>query len=136
VRLFARLEFDWLMKFRINQRHVQRVFQAVAWLLAVAIVMLSLGPPSTRPVTGAGHNLEHLLIFAAMGVAFCFGYPRRFLLLPIALLAFTAAIELAQMMVPGRHARLNDFLTDAAAVCVGIGVSFVLVKLTAVTSKG
>ena len=124
-----------MAKFGSNWHYLQRFFQVVAWLLILAIVMLSLGPPSTRLVTGVGHNFEHLLIFVATGAAFGLGYPRRFLLLPIALLAFTAAIEVAQMMVPGRHARLSDFLTDAAASCVGIGFSFVVVKLMAAVAK-
>ena len=124
-----------MIKLGIVCHYLQRFSRVVAWLLVLAIVMLSLGPPSTRPVTGAGHNLEHLLIFVAMGAAFGLGYPRRFLLLTVALLAFTGAIEVAQMMVPGRHARLSDFLTDATATCVGIGISFVLVKLTAAMSK-
>ena len=124
-----------MVKFGIHRRHIQVFFRLVAWLLVIAILILSLGPASTRPVTGAGHNLEHLLIFVATGAAFGLGYPRRFLLLP-ALLAFTGAIEVAQMMVPGRHARLSDFLTDAAASCVGIGLSLVLVKLTAAVTKG
>ena len=137
MHLFALYEFDWsvMTKFGVNWPHLQRFFQVVGWLLTLAIVMLSLGPPSTRPVTGAGHNLEHLFIFVATGAAFGLGYPRRFLLLPVALLAFTGAVEVAQMMVPGRHARLSDFLTDAAASCVGIGLSFVLVKLTAAVAK-
>ena len=125
-----------MVKFGIHRRHIQVFFRLVAWLLVIAILILSLGPPSTRPVTGAGHNLEHLLIFVATGAAFGLGYPRRFLLLPVALLAFTGAIEVAQMMVPGRHARLSDFLTDAAASCAGIGLSLVLVKLTAAVTKG
>ena len=124
-----------MIKLGIVCQYLQRFSQIVAWLLIVAILMLSLGPPSTRPVTGAGNNLEHLLIFVAMGAAFGLGYPRRFLLLPVALLAFTGAIEVAQMMVPGRHARMSDFLTDAAATCVGIGLSFVVVKLTAIVAK-
>jgi VanZ family protein len=119
----------------INCDYMQRFFQIVAWLLVLAIVVLSLGPPSVRPVTAAGHNFEHLLIFLATGGAFGLGYPRRFLLLPIGLLAFAAAIELAQMLVAGRHARLSDFLTDAAAAWVGIGLSFLLVKSTAITNK-
>jgi len=115
---------------------MQRLFQVAAWLLALAIVVLSLGPSSTRLVTGAGHNLEHLLIFLATGMAFGFGYPRRFWLLPIALLAFAAAIEIAQIWAPGRHARLSDFLTDGTASCLGVGLSYLVVKLGAAKIRG
>ena len=124
------------MKFHISSPQLQRLFRVVAWLLAMAIILLSIGPASTRPVTGAGHNLEHLLIFLAMGGAFGLGYPRRFTLLPIAMLAFSAAIEIVQVLVPGRHARVSDFLTDAAASCVGVAISFLVVKLTTAITKG
>ena len=117
-------------------RKAQKLFQVAAWLLALAIIMLSLGPPSTRPVTGAGHGLEHLLMFLATGVAFALGYPRRFWLLAVALLAFVAAIEIAQIWVPGRHARLGDFLIDATASCFGVGLSYLMVKSRAVTMQG
>jgi VanZ family protein len=115
---------------------IQRISQIAAWLLALAIVVLSLGPPSTRPVTGAPHNVEHLLIFLATGVAFGLGYPRRFSFLAMALPIFAAVIELAQIFVPGRHARLSDFLVDAAALCLGVGLSYLLVKLKAATIRG
>jgi VanZ family protein len=114
---------------------MQRLLQAAAWLLALAIIVLSLSPPSARPATGAGHNLEHLLIFLATGMAFALGYPRRFRLLPIALLAFAAAIEIAQIGVPGRHARLSDFLVDVTALYLGLGLSYLLVKLKAATTQ-
>ena len=115
---------------------VQSVSQVTAWLLALAIIALSLGPPSTRPVTGAGHNLEHFLIFVVTGGAFTLGYPRRFWLLTIALPAFAAAIELAQMGVRGRHSRLSDFLVDAAALFIGLGISYLLGRLLAATGRG
>ena len=112
-------------------RHMQRLFQAAAWLLAATIVVLSLGPPSVRPTTGAAHDLEHLLIFLATGMAFGLGYPRRVWLLTIALPIFAAAIEVAQNWVPGRHARISDFLVDAAASCLGVGLSYASLKLRA-----
>jgi VanZ like family len=115
---------------------MQRIFQVAAWLLALAIVVLSLGPPSTRPVTGAGHDVEHLLAFMATGLAYGLGYPRRFWCLCMALMTFAAVIELAQILLPGRHARLSDFLIDAAALCLGVGLSYLLVKLTAATIRG
>ena len=113
----------------LTRYNVQRFFKVTAWLLVLTIVLLSLGPPSSRPVTGAGNNVEHLLIFLTTGAAFGLGYARRYWLLVIALVAFAAAIELAQILVPGRHARFTDFLTDGAAVSLGIGFSYLLEKL-------
>ena len=114
---------------------IRRFFQAVAWALAAAIIFLSIGPASTRPVTGAGHNFEHLMIFLAMGMAFGLGYPCRFRLLFVAMFAFSGAVEIAQIMVPGRHARLSDFVTDAAASCLGVGLSYGLSKLIATRAE-
>jgi VanZ family protein len=31
----------------------------------------------------------------------------------------TGALELAQLWVPGRHARLEDFIVDALTACAG-----------------
>ena len=114
---------------------MQRIFQVTAWLLALTIVILSLSPPSIRPTTGAPHNVEHLLIFLTTGVAFGLGYSRRFLSHSMALLAFAAAIEIAQIWVPGRHARLSDFLVDATASCLGVGLSYVLAKFKMATIR-
>ena len=111
---------------------MQRFFQVAAWLLSAAIVLLSLSPPTVRPVTPVGHNFgsnfEHLLIFLAAGGAFALGYPRRVRLLLVAMLAFAAAVEIAQMWVPGRHARLSDFVVDVFSLYCGIGISYVLEK--------
>jgi len=111
---------------------MQRLFQVTAWFLSAAIVVLSLSPVSARPVTPIGHNFgsnfEHLLIFLATGGAFALGYPRRVLVLPFAMLAFAAAVEIAQMWVPGRHARLSDFLVDVFSLYCGIGLAYVLLK--------
>ena len=92
---------------------------------------LSLSPPSVRPTTGAAHDLEHFLIFLATGMTFGFDYSRRAGLLTIALPIFAAAIELAQRWVPGRHARMSDFLVDAASSCVGVALSYAFLKLRA-----
>ena len=111
---------------------MRRLFQVAAWLLLAAIVLLSLSPPSARPVTPVGHNFghnfEHLLIFLATGGAFTLGYPRRIRLLLVAMVAFAAAVELAQMWIPGRHARMSDFLVDIFSLYLGIAISYVLVK--------
>jgi VanZ family protein len=91
-----------------------------AWFLAAVITVLSLVPPQLRPDTGAPHNLEHFAIFFADGAAFGFGYYRRPLIVIVAVVVFAGIIELAQLFVPGRHARLSDFMVDAVALCVGV----------------
>jgi hypothetical protein len=46
---------------------LQRIFQVAAWLLVLAIVVLSLDPPVSRPITGAGHDFEHLFGYSGDG---------------------------------------------------------------------
>ncbi len=101
--------------------------QISAWFLATAIVVLSLVPPDFRPVTGVPHALEHFVIFAATGLAFGLAYGPRYLI-PIALVIFAGAIEVAQLFVPGRHARLSDFIVDALAACIGVLVSYLVAR--------
>src|SRR5262249_53321899 len=89
-------------------------------------------PRKGRPTTGAQHDLEHLVIFLATGMAFGFGYPDRFRLPTIiAQPTFAAAIEVAQIWAPGRHARMSDFLVDAAASCLEVGLWYPFVRIKA-----
>jgi VanZ family protein len=54
-----------------------------------------------------------------MGAAFAVGYDWHRGRLSTMLIAFAAAVELAQLFAPSRHARLGDFIVDALAACVG-----------------
>jgi VanZ family protein len=103
---------------------MQAIFRAAAWLLVMVIMVLSVVPPSHRPMTNAWHGLEHISIFLATGVAFGIGYPNRVRVLAPALVIFVSAIEIAQLWVPGRHARLSDFLLDAVGVSIGLGMAW------------
>ena len=51
-------------------------------------------------------------MYVAMAGAFGFGYERRTKPLATILVPFCAFIEIAQLFVPGRHARLLDFVID------------------------
>ena len=101
---------------------IMTIARGAAWILVTSIVVLSLVPPYWRPITDFPHYLEHFGIYVITGLAFGIGYRRKeilFLILPI----FAGAIELAQLLVPGRHARATDFVIDAFAMCVGLTVS-------------
>src|SRR5437899_378830 len=101
---------------------MKRGLRIAGWLLLALIAFFSLSPASLRPVTPVGHSLEHFLVHALVGTSLGIGYSKRPWLLALSLVTFTAAIELAQLFVPGRHARLRDFLIDAGGVCVGLGL--------------
>jgi VanZ family protein len=124
---------------RLNRRtrtsHMRRIFQTAGWLLASAITVLSLVPPQYRLVTVAAHNLEHLGIFLSVGIAFGAGYLDRPWAVAIGLASFSGAIEITQLWVPGRHARLIDFLVDTTATCIGIGLVGVVVRLKGLASR-
>jgi VanZ family protein len=110
--------------------YAQIICRASAGTLLIIIAVISLVPAQYRPATVLPHVLEHLPIFLATGVVFGVGYPERRLFQFVALLSFTAAIELAQLLIPGRHARLSDFLVDALGISAGLLIgSFALAKL-------
>jgi VanZ family protein len=85
-------------------------------------------PPELRPTSAAPHDLEHFAIFAATGIAFGLSYGSRYLI-AIILVLFAAMIEVGQLFVPGRHARLSDFIVDALASCIGLAASYVLTRM-------
>jgi len=93
-------------------------------LLLAAITFFSLGPASFRPVTAVGHAPEHFLIHLLLGLAFGIGYAQRWAAQAVGLTTFAGAIEIAQLFVPGRHARVSDFLVDAGSACLGVGLIF------------
>jgi len=107
---------------------LQNINRAVAWLMLLAIVVLTAVPPGLRPTTFLPHEIEHAGIFLVAGISFGMAYLGREWLLSIVAIAFCAAIELAQLYVPGRHARLTDFIVDAIAAVMGVFVGSILLR--------
>jgi VanZ family protein len=99
---------------------ISKLARMIAWILAAAIVILSVVPRDFRPVTAAPHHVEHFIIYFVTGIAFGLGYVRNHYLLALLLLLFCGFVELLQKLVPGRHARLSDFIVDAVATCIGL----------------
>ena len=108
------------IKHRDGRLRILKVARIAAWSLATAITVLSVVPPDLRPETIAPHDLEHFAIYLATGLAFGLGYDRRRGQLAILLVIFSGSVEIAQLFIPGRHARLSDFIVDALAVCCGV----------------
>ena len=97
------------------------VLKLVAWSLAAAVAFATLGPPGYRPHASIlGQDGEHALAFVLIGLAFGLAYARNRLFTVAIAIGLTGLIEILQFWAPGRHARLEDFLVDALAVCVGL----------------
>ena len=94
-------------------------FRWVAWLLVLAIVIFTAAPIAFRPVTGASVSLERFAAFAAIGTAFCLGYPRHRLQIIVLLIGMIALLEISQNYVPGRHGRLPDGLVKMSGALIG-----------------
>lgn len=105
---------------------MRRAARLASWLLLAVVVFFSLSPASLRPMTPLGHTGEHILVHVLLGLAFGIGYAKRWWLLALGLVALTGTIEIAQLFAPGRHARLRDFLIDAGAACLGIGLAWIV----------
>ena len=106
-----------------------KFLRAFAWLLVIGLVVATVVPASERPVTGVAHGYEHFLSFGFVGFIFALAYPRRPILLMLSAIVFTALLELIQIPLPTRHARFEDFFTDALGSSIGIAFSYLSVRI-------
>ena len=116
------------------------VLKLFAWCLAAAVAFATLGPPGYRPHASLlGPDGEHALAFVLLGLAFGLAYTRNRMLTAAVAVGLTGLIEILQFWAPGRHARLEDFVVDALAACVGLAgaAAFdLIVKRTQRSSAG
>ena len=95
----------------------------LAWTGLVAITVFTVVPASIRPVSGVGSDFEHLAIFFAVFAAFNVGYELSTVRLMLLALLFCGGIELIQIPLPTRHARVSDFVIDFFAASVAIAIT-------------
>jgi VanZ family protein len=101
----------------------RKIMRVIAWILLATAVVLTTVPAQFRPVTGAPSPVEHFAMFFLIGAAFSLGYSRRDYRLCAAAIVFAGSLEILQLVLPTRHARLSDFVIDALAAVIGIALS-------------
>jgi len=99
------------------------ILRIIAWLLAAAVTFATLGPVRMRPHSDLGQNGEHALAFVLLGLAFGLAYTENRSRTAVIAVILIGALELLQLAVPSRHARLEDFIVDALTACVGFVVA-------------
>ncbi len=94
--------------------------RALAWLLLAGLVLVTVGPISTRPETGLPPDVERFAAYAAAGLALAFAYPRRWLAAAGLVVCAALVLEAAQLLTETRHAHLHDVAVKAAGGLVGV----------------
>jgi VanZ family protein len=109
---------------------IENILKAANWLIIVGLVIVTIVPANERPITGLQHDLEHFSAFALAGLLFGLAYAGHLRAWLLSAVVFSLALELSQIPLPTRHARLEDFVVDAAGACLGIVVAHACRKLT------
>jgi VanZ family protein len=107
----------------------------VAWTGLVAISVFTVVPASFRPVTDLGSDFEHLSAFFAVFAAFSVCYELSIIRLVLFALLFCGGIELIQIPLPTRHARVSDFIVDFVASSLAIATTLIGKRIFGVISK-
>ena len=102
--------------------HYRAIGRALTWVGVLAIVGLSVIPAADRPVTGGGQWVEHFTAFALVAGMFSIGYRLSLIRRLGFAFLFCGSIELLQIPLPSRHARVSDFVIDLVASWTAIVV--------------
>jgi hypothetical protein len=106
--------------------------RVLMWVGVLAIVLLSVVPAVDRPVTGGGQLFEHFTAFAVVAGVFAIGYRLSLARQLFFALIFCGGVELLQLPLSTRHARMSDFFIDLVAAWFAIAVVFSGQKLCGV----
>ena len=104
----------------------ERTLKLVAWVLLIALAVVTIGPLSWRPITPLPTQVERMLGLAVVGFAFGIAYPRRLLWVVALLFVATAAFEALQLVEPSRHGRIFDLLVKLVGAAIGIALAWVV----------
>lgn len=104
-----------------RSRSALRLAQATFWLACATVAVLSLLPTAylQSGLFDWWDKAQHALAFAVLGFVGLTAYPGRSARVIAGLLAFAAAIELAQATTGWRIGEMTDLLADAVGLSVG-----------------
>jgi len=107
---------------------MRRLLVAGGWLLAAAIVVLSLAPQPPDLDVPHGDKLGHIAAYSLLSFWFCWLYPARRSRLAYAAgwIAMGVALEFAQGATGYRHFDPADMAANSLGVLLGWGISATL----------
>ncbi len=100
---------------------MSRLFAVVAGVSSLAFVAFAtLSPIELRPTTELGLGWEHLIAFAVIAAFLTFASPKRIWQILVLVILVAILLEVAQLYVPGRHARWIDGATKIFGSLIGV----------------
>jgi VanZ family protein len=110
---------------------LKNIFSLAAWLLLAFIVYATLSPLSARPSlvtaeTTLSVAIERFGAYGLLGLLFGVAYARRLALVILIILGSVIGLELLQLVLADRDARLVDALEKLTGGIAGIGASRML----------
>ena len=97
-----------------------RLLQGITVLIAVLLLIVTIVPAAERPSTGLPHGVEHFAAFGLFGILLAASFQTKTSPLLLAGACYALILECLQIPLPTRHARLEDLVVDAIAICLGI----------------
>jgi VanZ family protein len=115
-----------LLRRALFSRPARRRWMRAFLVLTPIVLALALWPKEAPATLSGWDKADHAAAFATL--AMCGYFARRTVQgvvwkLALALMALGAAIEVAQLWVPGRSASVRDLLADAAGVALGLALA-------------
>jgi VanZ family protein len=114
-----------------------KLIAAPAWAYFIFIIYATLSSIDARPeLTGAGFYkafftfVERFAAYAVLGFLFYLAYPRHIALVCLIVFGSAVVLELLQIFVPDRDARIIDALEKLAGGAAGILASRTISALT------
>ena len=98
----------------------EKLTTIAAWTLLALIAFATLSPIRDRPTLATSPAVEHLAAFALLGMLFCIAYRGQFALVCLIVTGSAVLLELAQLLTPDRHGRVEDALEKIAGGAAGI----------------
>jgi VanZ family protein len=116
--------------YRVIASNAVEILQVAGYLAVLLIGVLSLLPGALRPQTGVPGQFEHLIAYFGASVVLALhadSSPRWSV--SLLLVPYAGGLELAQLFIPGRHARLSDFLFNSIGAALGAVVAIGISKI-------
>jgi VanZ family protein len=107
-----------------------------AWGVLFGLLAVTVVPAGVRPVLVPWHYLEHMLAFGTLGTTFAIAYRKQTITLILGLTSFILVLEIAQLILPTRHARWQDLVVNLVSVYAGLFLGRLLQKAPAVGTAG